>query len=80
MSGQFDVVIHSPALLTYGLTDLYTIDGVGLETFGFIWSSYAIWTPGSLENNHSTIWASGPLETVRNTIWTAGPLEAEHNL
>lgn len=42
-----DVVILGMALNSFGLTANNTIDGVGLNTFGFLWSCDGIWGPAS---------------------------------
>lgn len=54
MAAQFDVKIVGNALNSQGFTGENTIDGVGLNTFGFIWPCASIWT--SCEEPITTVW------------------------
>ena len=44
MAIPFDVQIVGDALNTQGFEAFNTIDGLGLNTFGFLWSIDGIWT------------------------------------
>ncbi len=54
MAAPLDVKIVGTALNSLGFTGENTIDGVGLNTFGFLWPCASIWT--SSEAAVTTVW------------------------
>ena len=52
----FNVTVRGSALETEGFTANNTIDGLGLMTFGLIWSCNALWSPQY--DNVTTTWAN----------------------
>lgn len=55
MAIPFDVLIVGDALNTRGFEAFQTVDGVGLNTRGFLWSLEGIWGPGE-DIPASTTW------------------------
>ena len=51
---MLDCVIVGTALNTFGMTAYNTIEGLGLNTFGFVWPCAGIWAPD--ENAVTTVW------------------------
>lgn len=45
MAKPFDVRIVGTALISFGLTAFNTVEGLGLNTFGFLWPFEGIWSP-----------------------------------
>ena len=68
MAYPVDYVIVGTALESFGLTGNNTIDGVGLNTFGFLWSCSGIWTDWD-DPARTTAWtswqANGAIETCQ---------------
>lgn len=60
--GQFDVRIVGQALNSFGLTAFNTIEGLGLNTFGFLWPCAGIWAP--VDAAVSTVWVECPMANV----------------
>lgn len=53
----FDVLIEGQALNSFGLTAFDTIEGLGLNTFGFLWPTTGIWTDcAACNDNVTTTW------------------------
>lgn len=42
---NFDVIIVGMALNSFGFTAFDTVEGLGLNTFGFLWPCSGIWAP-----------------------------------
>lgn len=57
-----DVKVVGMALNSFGLTAYNTIEGLGLNTFGFLWPCAGIWAP--TEEDITTTWVecSSPAE------------------
>lgn len=51
-----DVVIKSQALNSDGFTADNTVEGLGLNTFGFLWPCEGIWAP--FDPNITTAWTT----------------------
>ena len=56
MAINFDVQIVGDALNDYGFEAFNTIDGVGLNTFGFLWSIEGIWNVCADCSINPTVW------------------------
>jgi hypothetical protein len=70
----FDVTVKGYVLETFGLTDRNTIDGIGLNTFGFVWPCDNIWFQpyySNLSLSISTTWTLAFSSTL--TTWTLAP-------
>lgn len=67
MADPIDVVVVGTALDTFGFVGLqYTIAGLGLNTFGFLWPCDAIWTCSDMPI--TTIWTSVTLPVMNTEI------------
>ena len=63
----FDITISGQALESQGFVGLgFTIDGLGLLTFGFVWTCSQIWSPN--DPLISTSWTNA--DPVVTTTWT----------
>lgn len=56
MANPIDSVIVGTALNTLGYTANNTVEGLGLNSFGFLWPCEGIWSPG--ENPVTSTWVS----------------------
>lgn len=65
--GPLDVIIVGQALNDFGLTAFDTVEGLGLNTFGFLWPCNGIWAPN--DDTITTAW------TVANACGTGGTVE-----
>ena len=69
----FDVTVKGVALLDKGLTEWDAIDGVGLQTYGFVWGCPNIWYHGCIYDEFVTLtaWTLSAFPGATTTIWTA---------
>lgn len=51
-----DTLVVGTALDTQGFTAFNTVEGLGLNTFGFLWPCEGIWGPS--DGSITTIWVS----------------------
>lgn len=65
-----DVLINGVALNDFGLTDTNTINGYGINTYGFLWGCGAFWLEPYYSNG-TTVSTSYTLCPAISTIWTA---------
>jgi len=65
MAYPIDVIIVGTALNTEGFTAFNTVEGLGLNTFGFLWPCDGIWGPG--EDPITTVWGMCSLPPGQNT-------------
>lgn len=66
----FDVTIKGMALESNGLTEGHVYDGLGLITFGFIWSCANIWYGPYNSNGATAITTNWSLCSNVSTTWT----------
>jgi hypothetical protein len=62
MAIAFDVQIVGDALNSQGFVAFNTIEGLGLNTFGFLWPIEGIWTVCSDCDVTSTTWTECPCD------------------
>lgn len=63
MAINFDVTVNGRGLLDYGLFG-YSVDGFGINTYGFIWLCSSIWD--NADENITTTWVSCSEEPSNN--------------
>jgi hypothetical protein len=56
MAIPFDTQIQGDALNSKGFEAFKTVEGLGLNTFGFLWPLDGIWAPGESMPT-STVWS-----------------------
>lgn len=58
MAAPIDVIIAPEAVVDFGLQAFGAVEGLGLNTFGFLWPESGIWSPCCPvnESDGSTVW------------------------
>lgn len=59
MAAPIDVIIAPEAVIDWGLIAYGAVEGLGLNTFGFLWPASGIWSP-----------CCAVSEGVEETTWT----------
>jgi hypothetical protein len=69
----FDTQIVGDSLNSKGFEAYQTVEGLGLNTFGFLWPIQGIWAPDPGSDIPSTAWVLDPGATIPMTVWAADP-------
>lgn len=56
-----DVLIEGQALNSSGLTAYNTVEGLGLNTFGFLWPIDGIWSACTTDQPQEVTWSDCPI-------------------
>ena len=65
-----DVLINGVALNDFGLTETNTINGYGVNTYGFLWGCGSFWFEPYYSNGSTTIVTNWTLCPTISTVWT----------
>lgn len=67
---DISVQAYGEPLLSYGLYNRSSINGIGLVTRGFLWETQDIWLDTTFVSQLSTTWVVG--SSVSSTSWVVG--------
>jgi len=56
MANAVEAIIVGDALNDFGFEAFNTIEGLGLNTQGFLWPTSGIWGPGCCDDTITTVW------------------------